>query len=133
MLRVWMQDSAPPSPLHLERAGRWVAEPSFPSPHIQTLTYYLAPQKLSETSAPAATLTAPNSQLHGLDAGMWLSYGVVGDEPPDQRFEDALCLTFDSAPLDAPMEIFGFPELSLNVTSDRSQALLAARLCDVAP
>lgn len=133
MLRVWMQESAPPAPLHFARAGRWVAEPSFPSPNIETFSYYLDDNKLSASPAPESQCILPNSQLHGLDAGMWLSYGVVGDEPPDQRFEDALCLTFDSAPLDTPMEIFGFPELSLVLSSDRPQALLAARLCDIAP
>jgi hypothetical protein len=40
---------------------------------------------------------------------------------------------FDTGPLDEPLEILGFPVLRLNVRSDRPQAFVAARLCDVAP
>lgn len=133
MLRVWMQTSAPPAPLHAERAGRWVAEPTFPSPHLETFSYFLGAKELRVTADAEQEIVLPSSQTHGLDAGVWCAYAVVGDEPPDQRFEDALCAVFDSAPLDAPMEIFGFPELELDVVSDQPQALLAARLCDVAP
>ncbi len=133
MLRVWMQSSAPPSPLHAERAGRWIAEPSFPSPHIENFSYYLEPNELRATPARESPIALNSSQQHGFDAGVWCAYAVEGDEPPDQRFEDGLCATFDSAPLDAPMEIFGFPELILDLESDQPQAILAARLCDVAP
>ncbi len=35
MLRLWMQDSAPPSARYDERPGRWVAEPDWPSPNIR--------------------------------------------------------------------------------------------------
>ena len=35
-LRVWMQEWAPPSPRHAHRDGRWVTEPAWPSPTIET-------------------------------------------------------------------------------------------------
>jgi hypothetical protein len=53
--------------------------------------------------------------------------------PPDQRAEDGLALSFTSAPLAEPVEILGFPEVTLAVAADRPNALLAVRLCDVAP
>ncbi|MFN2332754.1 MAG: CocE/NonD family hydrolase, partial [Halomonas sp.] len=34
MLRVWMQDSVPPKTTYPHRPGRWVAEPSWPSPNV---------------------------------------------------------------------------------------------------
>jgi hypothetical protein len=72
-------------------------------------------------------------QAHGLDSGVWCPYGAPGDFPPDQRTEDGLALCFDTPPLDTPMEILGFPEVTLMVVSDKPNALIAVRLCDVAP
>ena len=34
MLRIWMQDSVPPSTAYAERPGRWVGEASWPSPRV---------------------------------------------------------------------------------------------------
>ena len=34
MLRVWMQDSVPPTSNYDHRPGRWVAEPEWPSPNV---------------------------------------------------------------------------------------------------
>jgi predicted acyl esterase len=51
----------------------------------------------------------------------------------DQRIDDGQSLCFDSAPLNEPLEIFGEPVLELEIESDRPQAHLAVRLCDVAP
>jgi uncharacterized protein len=72
-------------------------------------------------------------QSHGLDAGPWCPYGLPGDYPPDQRAEDSKALCFTSTPLDAPLEILGNAEVTLEVAVDQPCALLAVRLCDVAP
>src|SRR5262249_35970953 len=56
-----------------------------------------------------------------------------GDLPGDQRWDDAGSLTFDSAPLAVPLEILGAPRVVLTVAADRPQAMVAVRLCDVAP
>ena len=53
--------------------------------------------------------------------------------PLDQRGDDAGSTCFDGLPLDSPVEILGGIRLALNVSSDNSEAMLAARLCDVAP
>jgi hypothetical protein len=53
--------------------------------------------------------------------------------PIDQRADDALSLAFTSAPLDKPVEILGFPQVKLKLSVDQPNALLAVRLCDVAP
>ena len=100
MLRVWLQDSAPPSTLHGERPGRWVAESSWPSPGIGPHRYHLHDgHRLDFAPAEEATLRFRGSHWCGLDAGVFYSLGIPGDEPPDQRAEDGLSLTFDSAPL----------------------------------
>jgi hypothetical protein len=142
MLRVWLQESVEPRTFYAVRPGRWIAEPAWPSPHITSQTF---------TLNGAGTLTSPlpplerrgsegevrldllGAQACGLEAGVWCPYGSQAEMPGDQRTEDSLSLCFTSAPLEAPMEILGFPEVGLTVAVDRPNALLAVRLCDVAP
>jgi uncharacterized protein len=66
---------------------------------------------------------------------VWCAYGHPGDYPLDQRPDDALSLTFDTPHLhtERPVSILGFPEVNLTLSSDKPNALIAARLCDVAP
>jgi hypothetical protein len=53
--------------------------------------------------------------------------------PLDQRIDDAGSLVFDSAPLDAPLNLVGDPVALLELAADQPQALVAVRLSDVAP
>ena len=53
--------------------------------------------------------------------------------PADQRIDDGGSLVFDSAPLTESLEILGAPVLELELASDKPVAMVAVRLCDVAP
>jgi len=135
MLRVWMQDAVPPRPYYDERPGRWVAEPGWPSPNLRTRSYPLGAGRLLTGRAREddVELRIASPQVTGVDAGRWGVFGLSSDLPPDQRAEDGRSLCFDSEPLEERLEILGFPIVVLEVISDRSLALLAARLCDVGP
>jgi putative CocE/NonD family hydrolase len=133
MLRVWMQEAVEPRPFYADRPGRWVAEPAWLSPHITQRHYALNPGTLDDAAAGEVRLEILGEQQCGIDAGQWGGYGGTADCPPDQRAEDGRSLTFISVPLEEPMEILGFPEVTLTVSADRPLALLVARLCDVAP
>ena len=133
MLRFWIQDSVPPAPFYEERPGRWAAEAAWPSAAIERRRYWLNEGTLDAAPADEATIEYRGSQFAGSEAGIWCPYGDPADFPPDQRAEDGLSLTFDSPPLDEAMEIAGFPEVVLTVATDQPNALLAVRLCDVAP
>jgi putative CocE/NonD family hydrolase len=133
MLRAWMQEPVAPSPGYAERPGRWVAEPSWPSPAVETRTLALNERTLDDQARPETALALVGSQTAGFDAGAWCPYGGLVDFPTDQRAEDGLSLCFDSAPLAEPLELLGFPEVTLALASDRPLALVAVRLCDVAP
>ena len=124
MLRVWMQDSVEPRPMYDVRPGRWIAEDEWPSPHISTRAWELP------VGEPRALLGV---QSCGTEAGVWCAEGQSADLAGDQRPDDALSLTFDSEPLAEPLEILGFPEVSLELAADRRDALVAVRLCDVFP
>ncbi|MCF8040144.1 MAG: CocE/NonD family hydrolase [Desulfohalobiaceae bacterium] len=135
MLRVWMQDSAPPTTKYTRRPGRWVAENDWPSPEIQPHIYRFQPGELlpdNDLLSPRA-LTIQSPLSVGLYAGKWCSYAAPPDLPHDQREEDGGALIFESHPLIEPLEILGAPVVELDLASNQPVAMLAVRLSDVAP
>ncbi|WP_016855238.1 CocE/NonD family hydrolase [Halomonas smyrnensis] len=137
MLRVWMQESVPPSARYAERPGRWVAEPSWPSPRIVPASFSLSVGHDLLPEAPDApggdevmTLRSPLSV--GLYAGKWCSYNAPPDLPHDQRDEDGGCLVFQTPRLEEAIEICGQPTVELELEADRPVAMVALRLIDVA-
>ncbi len=134
-LRVWMQDSVPPTSRYVHRPGRWVAERAWPSPSVGEVRFGLAGRRLVPGGARPGTETASiRSPLAlGLFAGKWCSYGAAPDLAHDQRQEDGGALVFDGPPLSEPMEILGAPVFDALVEVDRPVAMVAARLSDVRP
>ncbi|WP_018145009.1 CocE/NonD family hydrolase [Thioalkalivibrio sp. AKL6] len=135
MLRVWMQDSVPPTTRYEERPGRWVGEPLWPSANVELEPLTLAwPGRLENESGGIReremSLQSPLSV--GLFAGKWCSYSATPDLPHDQREEDGGALVFTSAPLEKPLEILGAAMLELELSVDQPVAMVAARLSDVA-
>lgn len=134
MLRVWMQDSVPPTTYYHSRPGRWVAESSWPAPNIEKHQLSLAPARLVplEEHTPQSPLTIQSPLSVGLFAGKWCSYAAGPDLAHDQREEDGGALVFDSAPLEESMEVLGAPMLELDLTANRPVAMVAVRLSDIA-
>ena len=132
-LRAWMMD--PSSPLNPNSPGRWVAEDDWPSPRIEERAFHLGHGALSESPAPGEgeMLNIRSPLGVGLFAGKWCSYAEQTDLPWDQRQEDGGALLFDSAPLETPLEILGAPRAVLELSADEPVAMVAVRLCDVAP
>ena len=135
-VRVWMQDSVPPSTRYEVRPGRWIAEPEWPSPNIRPTdmllnqSHGLVPAE-REVGERRYTIRSP--MFVGLYAGKWCSYNAPPDLPHDQRDEDGGALWFQTRRLEEPIEIFGQPTVTLDVEADKPVALVAARLIDVAP
>jgi putative CocE/NonD family hydrolase len=69
----------------------------------------------------------------GVTSGLWSPMPMGLDYPQDQRRDDALSLTYTSAPLAEPLEIAGRPVVRLAVTPTWDDPTLVAKLCDVAP
>lgn len=146
-VRSWLQDSVPPDNSYDERPGRWISEPDWPSSNVKQTRYPLGPytidlgnardadeqpeHDLEATDGTELTVQSPLSV--GLFAGKWCSYAATPDLPGDQREEDGGSLTFSSRPLEEPLEIFGIPELELELSADKPQGMVAVRLSDVAP
>jgi predicted acyl esterase len=134
LLRAWMQDSVPPDAAGEIRPGRWVAETEWPPSGREPGVLWLAPGCLRDEPHPEDEACSVVGSLEtGQNAGDWLGFGRAIDAPVDQRAEDGRSLSFDSEPLTAPLEILGVVRARMLVSSDQPVALVAARLCDVAP
>ena len=137
-LRAFVQASHAPFSGHHERAGRWVSEPTWPSPHTEWLTYRMSGHQLSPDQVPSRRHADERMLVHsplstGLFAGKWASYGDAPDLPGDQQEEDGGALVFETAPLEEDVEILGAAVVELEVASDVPVAMLAIRLSDVRP
>ena len=78
MYRVWMQDTAPARTYYKERPGRWVAEPSWPSPNIKAKRLSLNADGLGEK--PGAEFPSPCTRRSA--SGIWWANGVpMGTRP----------------------------------------------------
>lgn len=127
-LRAWMQDSVPPATSYSVRPGRWVAEPSWPSPSVSDVAYPL--RSLAGGRRPSVVVRAP--QHTGIDAGRFFPYGNPADLPPDQRAEDGRSVTFTTGELASAVEVLGFPSVRLRLRAG-SDGNVIVRLCDIAP
>ena len=135
-LRMWMMESIVPNPSPQEWPGRWVAEAGWPAATIAPNRFYLGDTKLAPDIAVSdaqAVIKVVGVQSHGTEAGNWYASGLAGELPTDQRRDDSLSHCFTSAPLGEQIEIAGFPIVNVRLSADMPNALLIARLCDVAP
>ncbi len=133
MLRAWMPDSIAPSTHYEERPGRWVAEEKWPPKNDESQTWYLNRNGLNQNAETDKPMLFPTSQTVGLNAGVWFPMGAAGEFPGDQRSADSGSLCFTSEAFYDGMEILGNPEATVMLSADQTEALLAARLCDIAP
>jgi len=132
-LRAWMTESVDPAPYHEELPGRWIAEPSWPPRGTMVHRLFLADAGLQADDAHLTPRTVCSSQTVGKNAGSWCPFGRAADQAGDQQEDDARSLVFETAPLDARIEILGAPIVMLDIAADRPVANLAVRLCDVHP
>lgn len=134
MVLAWMQEAVPPRTNYSERSGRWVAEASWPSPHIHATDLHLGTDgrlTCTPTAAGSRAICSPLSV--GMAAGEVGRYGGDAEWPTDQREDDGGSLVFLTEPLVEQIEILGAPVVHLELASDKPQALICARLNDVAP
>ncbi|GGU40786.1 CocE/NonD family hydrolase [Streptomyces daghestanicus] len=121
-LRAWISDSHPPATVHDTLPGRWVGEPSWPSPDVTTVALALRGHPVPVRSP----------QHTGVDAGRFFPFGNDADLPPDQREEDARSACFDFT-VDEETRVLGRPRVRLRLRCDVPRGQVVARLCDVAP
>jgi uncharacterized protein len=132
-LNFYMMEALEPQASCAARPGRWVAEERWPSPNVEVRTFALNADALAEEPGEQLALSLRSPQTTGLAAGDWGSFGNPGDVPGDQREDSFGSLEFTSAPLLERCEILGNSRVILDLAADRTEALVAVRLIDVAP
>ncbi len=133
MLRAWIEESVRPAAWYGERPGRWISEPSWPSSRIHQTKKYLTSGGLADSPLGSTETVLASPETAGAAAGMWCPHGMTSDDPTDQREDDAKSLTFDTPPLAERLELLGAPVLELQCASNRPDAKLCVRLCNVHP
>jgi predicted acyl esterase len=132
MFRAYMPETTPWEVYPKDIAGRWVAETAWPSPDIRPTTFYLTKGQLSPAPGEAEDVKFVGDKIIGLTKPEWLPF-PPGGMPVDQTPDDKKSLVFDSAPLDADLEILGYPVAKIRVAADAPVAMLTVRLTEVKP
>lgn len=133
-LRVWMQSFSVPGDQIEKRAGQWVSEGFWPSDNTKTFV-----TKLSDLTPGRPELVkgdvaeVPWNLNVGSNAGDTGYFGRTGGLPTNQSVDDSHSLTFETEPLEEPLEILGSASFSVCFSADREDATIVARLNDVSP
>ncbi|HIM71492.1 MAG TPA: CocE/NonD family hydrolase, partial [Alphaproteobacteria bacterium] len=122
--RAWMQDSALPATHYAIRNGRWVAEPTWPSEHIQFQKFYLNDKSLTQELNSPHEVIIHTPQTMGARQGEWCGHGLDPDLPADQREDDGCSVVFETEPLTEAVEILGAPVLTLQLSADQPNAFI---------
>ena len=83
--QVYLQDSVKPKPYYDHRPGKWVGEPSWPSPNVDTRTLYLnqandSESGLSQAAQNEGVTSICSPQTVGLAGGEympWFAFGPI--------------------------------------------------------
>ncbi|MCW4115350.1 CocE/NonD family hydrolase [Aurantimonas sp. MSK8Z-1] len=133
-LRAYLLDGPQPLPLRQDDPGEWVAKPAWKVPEVRDYRI-AAGGRLADTDAllerRTAILSSPEDL--GVTSGEWFTLKPDAEMAGDQRRDDGLSLTFDSAPTALAADFLGQPELRLRLSSDKPATNLVARLVDVHP
>ncbi len=130
--RAYVMDSLEPKRWFDDRPGRWIAETQWPSPNIKMDTLYLGENGLLKTKETfGGTISSP--QDCGTASGEYFPFAFSDELPDEQSGDDAKSLCFDGEPSEQDVDIIGAPKIMLTVSSDKPQAQIAVRLCDVFP
>jgi putative CocE/NonD family hydrolase len=133
MLRVFLEDRTAAEVWPKDVPGRWVTEPTWPSPHIMARTLYLNSDGLADQAGPPTMRLCRSQETLGLTKREWYPWNLNIDLPPDQTPDDKRSLTFDSIPLGSDIEILGRPVASIRVSSSEPVAKLVVRVNEVTP
>ena len=128
-LRVWIQEHSAPRPS--TSPGQWLGS-NLDAAEFEARKCYLVGAALQDAAGPAAPVALQENLRHGAAAGQWCPFGPQ-DLAPDQRPDDAVSLTFDTAPFAEDVRLLGVPEFVVDLSGAVAGGQIVARLCEVAP
>jgi predicted acyl esterase len=133
MLRAYLPYTTPWEVYPKDIPGRWVSEAVWPSPRLAPTVWHLnRGGNLSPKPVAAERVQYVGDKIVGLTKPQWLPYPPAA-MPAEQTPDDRNSLAFNSPPLDADVEILGYPVAKVRVASNVPVAKLAVRLTDVTP
>jgi len=127
-LRAFIEDQI--EPRAKVATGRWLGSALDPR-EFDARDWYFADGELRTNPKARVSVALPNDPRHGRAAGLWCPFGP-SDLAADQRPDDAVSTTFDSAPLDADVTLLGRPHVDVECDA-AAGAQIVARLTEVAP
>jgi len=132
-LRVWLREFDPPADSLTVRNGRWI-ETDAPKTCTTPRVYHLNGDALAtEASAPATGWEVPFDLGVGRALGDTGYFGREGGLPLDQRDDDSRALTFETAPFEHDVILYGAASVRLGLDGGQPAGQVALRLNDVAP
>ena len=137
-LTVWLGESKEPEESTCKNEkGRWVAEDAGWQTRVREKVFYLTENKLLSgvrPTHPGELVGSKRLVLHtrALESASWGHCGN-NDLPGDQSQADSASIAFDTDPLSADMDCFGYPVANVNLSCDKPVVVLAVRLCEVSP
>jgi putative CocE/NonD family hydrolase len=144
-LTFFRREYTPPEPFPATFNGAWQSETTYPVERTQFKEFYLGDQALTPSPLPLAGRGAGGEAEavadHFPHRPTWGTHGSLcwgAGAPPnglarDLRPDEALALNYTSDPLEEPLDVIGFPEAVLYVSSSAPVAHVVVRLADVAP
>lgn len=133
MLRVFVEDATAAQVWPKDVPGRWVSEPTWPSPRIAARTWFLNADGLADRPGAEIVRVCHSQETLGLTKREWFPWNLSIDLPPDQTPDDARSLIFDTVPLHEDLEILGNPTALIRVSSSEPIAKLVVRINEVTP
>ncbi|BDM63427.1 peptidase S15 [Shewanella sp. NFH-SH190041] len=133
-LQYYLQESVLPCRDYNIRPGKWVSEPTWPSPNTQYLTYYLSDKSLQTTPKESAPILIHSPQDVGLDSGrLCVGIRLEMEQSADQRHDDAGSVVFETDKLKDELPIAGQIKANFALSSSAPNGHLIIRICDVHP
>jgi predicted acyl esterase len=126
---VFVRDGCPPSYDIEKLPGEWRCG-DWPVGGIEMQRFY--PGEVHNLSGSAPGKTKGHTLDYKAGSGMEI-HTWWGELSGDMSYDDERSLVYDSDPLEKPVEIIGFPEVHLNVSSDAPLYQWTVRLEDVWP
>ena len=131
---VYVQRYDDPKADRLVTSGHWRQDRGFPTPGAKLQVYYLGADGVLSAGRPAeaGADVYDYRPTVGVCGGLW-SGGVPFGLPTDQRPDEVYSLIYTTPPLEEEVEILGWAQAVLNVSSTVEVMAFVARLSDVAP
>ncbi len=136
MLRAWLPRGFTTSPRPEDRPGRWVSERHWSGSIAEPQTWWLGPSGLTRSPQSEHQVDLPFDLVVAGGAGEFMPIfsNERGPElPGEQAAEDRGSRVFDSAPLEAEIELMGIPSMRVELEASEAVGQIVVRLCEVAP